>query len=444
MPALEWLKGLRTQHLAQREYEHTPLVEIQRWSGLPPGQALFDSIFNFQDPSWDAALRALGGKWVNREFAIRNQPNFPLWMDVYGGAEMALKIGYDPCRFEDGTIARMLGHFQTVLAALAANLSQRVADLPLLTGAELRQQLAEWNDTRADFPQDKCVHELFETQVERTPNAVALVYRKEEVSYRELDSKAYWVARHLVSFGVGPDVPVGICVERSADMVVGLLGILKAGGAYVPLDPAYPKERLTFMLEDSCAPVLLTQQPLQSRFKFRVPNCQVVCLETLRPPPRHARRKSAPSTRVSPDQLAYIIYTSGSTGTPKGVELTHRGLVNLLTWHQRAYRVTPQDRATQLAGFSFDASVWELWPYLTAGASIHIVDDETRAGAASLVPWLNERKITISFVPTPVAEETLRVPWPGDTVLRVMLTGGDKLQGRPARKLRSEEHTSEL
>src|SRR5207247_2476648 len=180
--------------------------------------------------------------------------------------------------------------------------------------------------------------ELFETQVERTPNTVALVYNKEEVSYRELDNQAIRAARHLRSLGVGPDVPVGICAQRSTDMVVGLLGILKAGGAFVPLDPAYPKERLT----------------------------------------------------------------SGSTGTPKGVELSHRGLVNLLTCHQRAYRVTPQDRATQLAGFSFDASVWELWPYLTAGASIHIVDDETRTSSPSLVKWLSARKITISFVPTPV------------------------------------------
>ena len=214
MRVLDWLKELRAQNLAVRDHEHTPLVEIQRWSEVPPGKPLFDSIFNFQDPSWDAALRAQGGQWERREFDIRNQPNFPLWMDVYGGQEMLLKIGYDHVRFDDATISRMLGHYRTVLAGMLADLSGRVADLPLLNGAEQRQLFVQWNSTQADFPRDKCVHELFEAQVERTPNAVALVYGKEEVSYRELDSQAKWVARHLRSLQIGPDVPVGICVER--------------------------------------------------------------------------------------------------------------------------------------------------------------------------------------------------------------------------------------
>src|SRR5207302_5437400 len=273
----------------------------------------------------------------------------------------------------------------TVLAGMLADLSGRVADLPLLNGAEQRQLFVQWNSTQADFPRDKCVHELFEAQVERTPNAVALVYRKEEVSYRELDNQANRVARHLRSLGVGPDVTVGICVERSAEMVVGLLGILKAGGAYVPLDPAYPNARLVFMLEDSGAPVLLTQQALQDRFKFQLRNCKVVCLSALRHATRKTKAESTLRSTVSPDDLAYVIYTSGSTGTPKGVEVPHRGLVNLLAWHQRTYGVTPQDRATQLAGFSFDASVWALRPYLTAGARVYVWDDDTRSSAPDLV-----------------------------------------------------------
>src|SRR5206468_1892894 len=218
---------------------------------------------------------------------------------------------------------------------------------------------------------------------------------------------------------------------RSVDMVVGLLGILKAGGAYVPLDPAYPKERLLFMLEDSGAPVLLTQEPLRSCFKFQTANCRVVCLDALAQDLPGRQPEATPRPVVSPDNLAYIIYTSGSTGTPKGVEIPHRGLANLIHWHRRVYRVTPRDRATQLAGLSFDASVWELWPYLTAGASVHIVDDETRASAPRLVQWLAARRITLSFVPTPVAEQTLMLPWPEGAPLRAMLTGGDKLHRRP-------------
>src|SRR5438093_4662533 len=192
---------------------------------------------------------------------------------------MRLKIGYAQGRFDDATIVRMLGHFQTVLKSMISDLSQPLGNLPLLTDAERQQLLVEWNATQTDYPRDQCVPELFEAQVERTPNTVALVHGKEEVSYRELDNQANRVSHHLRSLGIRLDVPVGICAQRSVDMVVGLLGILKAGGAYVPLDPAYPKERLLFMLEDSGAPVLLTQEPLRSCFKFQTANCRVVCLD---------------------------------------------------------------------------------------------------------------------------------------------------------------------
>jgi amino acid adenylation domain-containing protein len=262
-----------------------------------------------------------------------------------------------------------------------------------------------------------------------------LVHDKEEVSYRELDNRANGVARHLRSLRIEQDTPVGICAQRSVEMVAGLLGILKAGAAYVPLDPGYPKERLTFMLEDSGAPVLLTQTTLQSRFKFEIPDCEILHLDALTAGENHPTSADPERATLSSSNLAYVIYTSGSTGTPKGVELSHRGLVNLLTWHQREYRVTPLDRATQLAGFSFDASVWEIWPYLTAGASVHIVDEDTRASAASLVRWLSAEKITLGFLPTPLAEAALALPWPEGAKLRTMLTGGDKLNSRPAGNL---------
>jgi amino acid adenylation domain-containing protein len=237
------------------------------------------------------------------------------------------------------------------------------------------------------------------------------------------------VSRHLRSLGVGPDVPVAICAQRSTEMVVGLLGILKSGGACVPLDPAYPKEQLAFMIEDSGSAVLLTQESLC--LKFRIPNCQVLHLDRLRHASGATADEPSPPPTISADNLAYIIYTSGSTGAPKGVELSHRGLVNLVTWHQRTYRVTPQDRAMQSAGFSFDASVWELWPYLTAGATIHMVDDQTRASAPALAQWLNAARVTLGFVTTPLAEELLTLSWPKAHAVRALLTGGDKLHRRP-------------
>jgi amino acid adenylation domain-containing protein len=430
----DWLKELRAQNLAIRKYEHTPLTRIHQWSEVPGGQSLFKTLFSFQDPSWDFALRAKGGKWAERRLDIRNQPNHPLWVDVYGGEELILKIGYDQNRFDDAVIARMLGHFQTVLKSMADDMAQHVGELPLLTEAERHQLFVEWNNTRADVPRGRCVHELFEAQVEIAPHAIALVHQKEAVSYWELDYQANRVANHLRSHGVGPDVPVGVCVERSIGMVVALLGILKAGGAYVPLDPAYPRERLAFMLEDSRAPALLTQSSLACDFKFETPKLKVICLESLLRGTA-TQPECKPRANVSPENLAYIIYTSGSTGTPKGVEITHRNLANLMTWHQWTYRVTPQDRATQLAGFSFDASVWELWPYLAAGARVCIVDNETRASASKLIHWLAEKKITLSFVPTPLAEEILQQPLRGDLALRAMLTGGDKLNRRPGTDL---------
>jgi microcystin synthetase protein McyB len=431
----DWLKGLRAQWVAMRDYEHSPLPEVQRWSEVPLGTPLFESIFNFQDPAWDVALRAQGGLWAKRQFTIRNQPGFPLWADVYGGHEITLKIGYAPDRFDEATVARMLGHFAAILAGMANDLSQRIGDLPLLSEEEQRELLVDWNPTHSEYPRDKCVHELFETQVERTPAAIALASIKEDLTYWEFNRQANRVAHHLRSLGVTPDMPVGVCMERSVEMVVGLMGILKAGGAYVPLDPAYPPERIRFMVEDSGATVLLTQAGLCPRLKSQLPDREVLCIDELRQQSDDSRAAANPRSSVLPDHLAYIIYTSGSTGRPKGVEISHSSLVNLLTWHRRAYRITPGDRATQLAGFSFDASVWELWPYLTAGAGVRVADDETRASASQLVPWLNAHKITVSFLPTPLAEEALTQSWPPDSTLRLMLTGGDKLNRRPTKQL---------
>jgi amino acid adenylation domain-containing protein len=442
LSVLEWLQGLCARNRALGNHEHTPLSEVRRWSNVAPGQPLFESVFGFHDPSWDFALRTQGGSWAKRQFTVRNQPNFPLWVEVCGGTEIRLRIGYDPGRFDETTITRMLGHLRTVLEGMVADVSRRVAELPLLTDDEHHQLFTEWQNTRSEYPRDKCVHELFEAQVARTPNAVALVDDKEDLSYRELDNQANRVAHHLRSRDIRPDVPIGICVRRSAEMVVGLLGILKAGGAYLPLDPILPRERLVFMLEDSGAPVLLTDESLHGSFKSQSATCRVLRLDALRCATCPSQGSEiphsstvAPRSPVSADNLAYIVFTSGSSGAPKGVEVSHRSLANLISWHQRAYRVTRRDRVTQLAEFSFDASVWELWPYLTAGASIHIVDEETRASAPDLVRWLNDRKITLSFLPTPLAEEVLALAWPPQTRLRALLTGGDKLHCRPPANL---------
>jgi amino acid adenylation domain-containing protein len=336
---------------------------------------------------------------------------------------------YNTDLFDGSTIERMTGHFVTLLEGIVADPQERISQLPLLTEVERQQLLIEWNQTQADYPSDKCIHQLFESQVKRTPNAIAVVFENEQLTYSELNNRANQLANYLQSFGVGADVLVGICVERSIEMVIGLLGILKAGGAYVPLDPEYPQERLSFMLEDTQVKVLLTQKRILSQLPQH--QAEIVCLDDDWSIISQSSSDNL-TTNVKSSNLAYVIYTSGSTGQPKGVMIEHQGLLNLIFWHQNAFEITSKDKATQLAGTAFDAAVWELWPYLTVGASVHLVKSEILLSPVNLQDWLQSKEITISFVPTPVAEQLLSLEWTENTTLRTILTGGDKLNQYPS------------
>ena len=306
-------------------------------------------------------------------------------------------VEYNTDLFEPATIARMAGHLQTLLEAAVARPEQKLAELSLLAEEERHQLLIAWNDTRTEYPREECLHGLFEAQAARTPQAVAVEFEGAHLTYAELDARANQLARHLGHLGVGPEVRVGICLERSLEMVVGLLGVLKAGGAYVPLDPAYPQERLAAMLEDAGAPVLLTQQ----RHLSMLPpsGAQVLCLdsgweEVARQPTRR------PSTSVTSDNLAYVIFTSGSTGKPKGAMNTHRAICNRLRWMQDAFGLHEEDRVLQKTPFGFDVSVWEFfWPLLT-GARLVLARPGGHQDAAYLVNLIHERGITtLHFVP---------------------------------------------
>ncbi|HKG80697.1 MAG TPA: amino acid adenylation domain-containing protein, partial [Pyrinomonadaceae bacterium] len=339
------------------------------------------------------------------------------------GLEGSLEYSTD--LYEEATMQRLLCQFQTLLEGIVADPNAQIADLPLLTASEQQQLLTDWNNTRQDFPQELCLHQLFESQVELSPHAPALIFDEQQITYHELNSKANQLAHYLRGQGIGPETVVVVCMERSIEMVVGLLGILKAGGAYLPLDPTYPKERLTFMLNDARAAVVLTQ----TNFKEVLPELETafVCLDA--DWPRIAQHSEQnPITSVDSQNLAYIIYTSGSTGEPKGVQIQHGSVVNLCKWHQRAYDIGPKDRATQVTPLVFDASVWELWPYLTTGASVYLADEWTLASPSMLVQWLAKNQITISFLPTPLVHAVLQKFWPPSTALRTMLTGGDVLR----------------
>lgn len=337
-------------------------------------------------------------------------------------------LEYNKHLFESATINRMKQHFQTLLAAIVTASQQRIAELPIFTEPELHQLLIEWNNTTTAYPADKCIHHLFEEQVEKTPEAIAVVFESQQLSYRALNQRANQLAHYLRKLGVGPEVLVGICVDRSIEMIVGILGILKAGGAYLPLDPAYPEERLAFMVIDAGMPVLLTQQTL--KYRFHEDDLNIVCLDR---DWEKIALEDAENLRITlyPENISYSIYTSGSTGKPKGTLIPHKGLLNLVFWHQQAFQVTAQDKATQLAGTAFDASVWEVWPYLAAGATLHLIEADILVSPERLRDWLIDKDITICFVPTPVAEELLSLQWPVHIPLRLMLTGGDKLHGYP-------------
>ncbi|MBW4636388.1 MAG: amino acid adenylation domain-containing protein [Iphinoe sp. HA4291-MV1] len=307
-------------------------------------------------------------------------------------------LKYSTDLFDEATIARMVGHFQTLLEGIVAEPQASISDLPILTEAERYQVLVEWNDTKVNYPLNKCIHQLFEEQAARTPNAIAVVFEHLKLTYQQLNSHANQLARYLQQLGVKPDTLVGICVERSLEMVVGLLGILKAGGAYVPLDPDYPPERLAYMLEDSHVPILLTQEHLRSQLPDH--QAEVICLDKDWQKIASQSKENLVSC-VTSDNLAYVIYTSGSTGKPKGAMNIHRGVCNRLLWMQDTYKLDSSDRVLQKTPFSFDVSVWEFFLSLLAGACLVVTKPKGHKDSAYLVDIIAQQQITaVHFVPS--------------------------------------------
>lgn len=342
----------------------------------------FDSLVRELQPT-----RSLGQNPLCQVMLVLQPPPPPLpsgWelsrMDIKTGAArfdlslnsadrpegLACSFEYSTALFDATTIARMAGHWQTLLEGIVAEPTRQLAELSLLTENERQQLLVEWNATHAGYPKDRCIHQLFEAQVERTPDAVAVVFEDEPMTYRELNRRANQLAHHLRALGVGPEMLVGLCVERSLEMVIGLLGILKAGGAYVPLDPAYPKERLAFMLEDSQAVVLLTCEQLLPLLPEHQPH--TVCLDSAWPTIAQELTVN-PVTPSTSDNLAYVIYTSGSTGKPKGVSVSHQNLVHS-TVARTIYYKEPVNRFLLLSSFAFDSSVAGIFWTLCQGGAL--------------------------------------------------------------------------
>ncbi|BAZ50281.1 amino acid adenylation domain-containing protein [Nostoc sp. NIES-4103] len=388
----EWLKQLQTQQFEMRQYEYSSLIDVQGWSDVPRRLPLFESIVVFENYPVDASLEKQGNLEL-RNVRSFERTNYPLTLVAVPGRELSLELSYDCRRFDALTISRMLGHLQTLLEGMLTHSNKCLSDLPLLTPAERHTLLVEWNDTQVDYPMDRCIHQVFEAQVERTPDAIAVVYENQQLTYSQLNNQANYIAHYLQKLGVKSESLVGICVERSLDMVVGLLGILKAGAAYLPLDPAYPQERLSFMLEDAQVSVLLTQQRLVNN----LPEYQgkVIQLDT---DWEIIAQQSAENltSQVTPDNLAYVIYTSGSTGKPKGVEVVHRG-VNRLLFGVNYVHLDATQRFLQLAPISFDASTFEIWGALLHGAKC-VLFPGTIPTSQSLREEIDKHGITVLWL----------------------------------------------
>lgn len=356
------------------------------------------------------------------------QFDLTLMMAEVNGA-LSASWQYNTDLFDAATIARMAKHFQTLLEGIIANPQQHVCTLPLLTESEQHKLLVEWNTIQADYQSDFCLHQQFEFQVQQTPEAVALVFEQERLTYRELNQRANQLAHHLQALGVKPEVLVGIYLERSTDMVVSILGVLKAGGAYVPLDPTYPKERLAFILDDAQVSVLLTQEKLLTGLLEC--GAQVVCLdkdcEIL-----GQKKVDNPFTSVTTDNLAYVIYTSGSTGKPKGVLVNHQNVMRLFVATQSWFNFSDRDVWTNFHSYAFDFSVWEIWGALLHGGQLVVVPYWITRSPDAFYNLLCTEQVTILNQTPSAFRQLIRVQEEaGNTetlALRKVIFGGEALE----------------
>ena len=425
------LRETQQDLLRLMRHEHASLNLAQRCSALAgSSQApLFSALLNYRHSlEQEAAGPALQGVEVLQS---EERTNYPLCLsvdDLGEGFTLTAQVdAVDP--------ARICGYMQGALEVLVGALEEApqtpLCSLDVLGSEERRQLLIDWNATAAPMAEE-CIHRLFEAQAAATPEAAAVFFEDEVLSYGELNARANQLAHALIELGVMPDTPVAIALERSPAMIVALLATLKAGGAYVPLDPDYPAGRLAFMLEDSGARILLTQEALRERLPHTV--AQTLCLDS--EPERLARQlRTNPECRVSPHHLAYVIYTSGSTGRPKGVAVEHVGLSNLCAWHRAQFAVDASSHATWISSPAFDASVWEVWPYLAAGARMSIVGPDMISDPPVLIAKLRDDEISHCFVPTALAAPLLQQAWPSDLCLRWLLVGGDRLAASPPQGL---------
>ncbi len=419
-----FLADVRARQVGLRDFEHTPLVKVQSWSEVPRGRALFDTILVFENRTLDAILRSGEGRWDDRRFTYHGQTNYPLTLIAYGDDEMLVRLENDRRRVGDAAAIRMLGHVLNVLAAMPAAAGKAVGELSLLEETERCELLERFNPRRRFAPRG-CLHELFEAQAARTPEAVAATCDGESLSYAALNRRSNALARRLRGLGIGPDALVALRTDRSLSIAVGILGILKAGGAYLPLDPSYPRDRVQFMMEDSGAAAVVTERAFAE--DFAASGTRVVLLADL----GEEFDENLPSV-ATPENLAYVIYTSGSTGKPKGALVTHFNVTRLFAATEEWFGFTERDVWTLFHSYAFDFSVWELWGALLSGGRVVIVP--YWVGRSPEAYWellLREGVTVLNQTPSAfrqLVQADIASGPPRQTRLRYVVFGGEALE----------------
>jgi amino acid adenylation domain-containing protein len=425
MSLLQWLKKLNAERLEMFDYENTPLSHIQRWSEIRYPLPLFETILIFEKfVAENFTGQVIGGAQFVNSYSIEKMA-IPLAVTLIPGPRLTIQMTYRPERFSAANIERLLTHLKTLLESMVSNPEQRVRDLTMLTPEERHRLLVEFNETRTDYPRDESVARLFEEQVERTPDAIAVLDANGQTTYRELDLRANQLANYLRRMGVGPEVFVGICTEPSTEMVVDLLATLKAGGAYVPLDPRFPQARLSYMMSDTRVPVILSQERFASKFSDH--SATVICPSSSDKEAIAREDTQPPENLTLPDHLAYIIYTSGSTGKPKGVQISHRNLINFLYAMKREPGFTEQDAFLSLTTLSFDIAELELFLPLIVGGQVIVTTHEAVRDNKLLSAHLpNSGALFMQATPT-LWRLLLDSEWNGSGQRLVALSGGEVL-----------------
>jgi amino acid adenylation domain-containing protein len=439
-PAVDWLQGVQERLVAMRGFEHTALTDVRRWSGVPAGEPLFESLYAFENYPVQEMASASGedAQGVGELISIE-RTNYAVTLAVSPGPRLAFQLIHHLGRLDEAAAGRLLDHLAVCLQGLAADPRRALDDLPWLTAAERRQALVDWNDTSSDYPRETSVEDLFRQCARERPDAVAVVHGDREMSYGELDRRSEGLALRLRRLGVGSEVPVAVCVERSPGMLVALLAILKAGGFYLPLDPDTPRQRIDFMLCDAGADLVLCDAstcaevlPAEGR---RVLSLDEWEAEAGAEPEEAAVRTGGPLPSAGGgERLAYVMYTSGSTGRPKGVAIPHRGVVRLVLGTDYL-ALAAGDRLGQAASIAFDGSTFEIWGALLNGATVVVIDLEIALSPPDLVAALQRHRVDTLWLTPALFNQVVAQRAEGLCSLRDLLVGGEALDPAWIRRL---------